>query len=161
MIDQIKKLFKGKTKKGISLTYKKYLNKNPEIKNYLENLLNENELFYDLKHLIWLIVYDIELSKCKTCGNEFEYHRKRKNCLKCTPARRTFESEEERLIETRKRRVADVKRRRHKVKNMSLEYKGNKCCICGYDKCKDALDFHHLDPTKKDFGIGENGYTRA
>lgn len=98
---------------------------------------------------------------CKTCGNEFEYHRKRKNCLKCTPARRIFESEEERLIETRKRRVADVKRRRHKVKNMSLEYKGNKCCICGYDKCKDALDFHHLDPTKKDFGIGENGYTRA
>lgn len=28
-------------------------------------------------------------------------------------------------------------------------------------KCVDALDFHHLDPTQKDFGFGAKGYTRA
>lgn len=27
------------------------------------------------------------------------------------------------------------------------------CCKCGYNKCREALDFHHRDPTKKDFTI--------
>ena len=93
MIDQIKKLFKGKTKKGISLTYKKYLNKNPEIKNYLENLLNENELFYDLKHLIWLIVYDIELSKCKTCGKILDARKTLSNVKFCSASCATSNNE--------------------------------------------------------------------
>ncbi len=29
-----------------------------------------------------------------------------------------------------------------------------KCEKCGYDEYKCALDFHHLDPLKKEFGIG-------
>lgn len=28
-----------------------------------------------------------------------------------------------------------------------------KCVICGYDTCFSAIDFHHLDPSQKDFGI--------
>lgn len=28
-----------------------------------------------------------------------------------------------------------------------------KCCICGYDRCQAALDFHHVDRTKKDFAV--------
>lgn len=44
---------------------------------------------------------------------------------------------------------------------MSIEYKRNKCCICGYNKCKSALEFHHLDPKQKDFGISAKGYTRS
>lgn len=28
-----------------------------------------------------------------------------------------------------------------------------KCAVCGYDKCFAALDFHHLDPAKKEKGI--------
>lgn len=27
------------------------------------------------------------------------------------------------------------------------------CQICGYNKCMRALEFHHKDPTQKDFGI--------
>lgn len=57
--------------------------------------------------------------------------------------------------------VDAVKRRRHKVKKMALEYKGCKCCKCGYEKFQGALEFHHLDPSKKDFHIGEGGYTRS
>lgn len=34
-----------------------------------------------------------------------------------------------------------------------LDYKGNKCEVCGYDKCTGALDFHHLDESKKEFAI--------
>ena len=41
--------------------------------------------------------------------------------------------------------------RRYKIKIKSLEYKGNKCQICGYDKCIQSLCFHHL--YDKDFII--------
>lgn len=44
---------------------------------------------------------------------------------------------------------------------MAVEYKGDKCSVCGYDRCADALEFHHLDPSKKDFGISSKGYTRS
>ena len=39
-------------------------------------------------------------------------------------------------------------------------YKGGKCIECGYDKCPAALEFHHTDPSKKEFGIG-GGYNRS
>lgn len=44
---------------------------------------------------------------------------------------------------------------RAKVKQWCVDYKGGKCCKCGYDKCLGALDFHHLDPSEKKFNIGE------
>lgn len=28
-----------------------------------------------------------------------------------------------------------------------------KCCICGYARCKRALEFHHVEPHEKDFVI--------
>lgn len=33
-------------------------------------------------------------------------------------------------------------------------YKGGKCCKCGYDKCVDALEFHHENPNEKEFKLG-------
>lgn len=39
---------------------------------------------------------------------------------------------------------------------MLLNYKGGKCQRCGYNKCNRALEFHHIDPSKKDFGISKN-----
>lgn len=44
---------------------------------------------------------------------------------------------------------------------MAREYKGGKCELCGYDRCQDALDFHHKDPKKKSFGISVRGLTRS
>ena len=29
------------------------------------------------------------------------------------------------------------------------------CEICGYNKCKAAIEFHHRDKSKKDFEIGQ------
>ena len=46
-----------------------------------------------------------------------------------------------------------VKNYRNRLKEKLVEYKGGKCEICGYDKCVEALEFHHLDPTEKEFGI--------
>lgn len=45
--------------------------------------------------------------------------------------------------------------KQRKLKLKSLEYKGGKCVICGYTKCLSALDFHHVDPTKKEFTISQ------
>lgn len=52
-----------------------------------------------------------------------------------------------------------VSKRRKKVKQLLVEYKGGSCERCGYNKCISALEFHHTDPSKKDFGISGNGNT--
>jgi len=46
-----------------------------------------------------------------------------------------------------------VKNFRARLKQQSIDYKGGKCSICAYSKCTKALEFHHLDPTQKDFVI--------
>ena len=43
--------------------------------------------------------------------------------------------------------------RARKFKVKCVAYKGGKCEMCGYDKCVGSMDFHHTDPTQKDFGI--------
>ena len=42
---------------------------------------------------------------------------------------------------------------RKRTKKKLIEYKGGKCELCGYNKCDSALQFHHKDPTEKDFSI--------
>lgn len=54
-----------------------------------------------------------------------------------------------------------VVRRRRKVKATLVCEAGGKCRLCGYDRCADALHFHHLDPTQKSFSIGARGLTRS
>lgn len=54
-----------------------------------------------------------------------------------------------------------VTRRRKKLKLMALEYKGDICSKCGYNKCNSALEFHHLDPNEKEFSLGEKGHTMS
>lgn len=44
---------------------------------------------------------------------------------------------------------------------MAIIYKGGRCMICGYDRCHEALEFHHLDSNKKDFGVSQDGLTRS
>lgn len=45
---------------------------------------------------------------------------------------------------------------RKKIKERLVDYKGGKCEICGYNKCISALEFHHIEPTKKDFTISNS-----
>lgn len=54
-----------------------------------------------------------------------------------------------------------VLKRRRRLKQLAVEYKGGKCSKCGYDKCVRALEFHHLDPELKSFGLSAHGMTRA
>ena len=57
--------------------------------------------------------------------------------------------------------IEAVSKRRRKVKELAVEYKGGSCNVCGYNKSIAALEFHHLDPSKKDFSIGQDGITRS
>ena len=68
--------------------------------------------------------------------------------------KRTYADRREYLIDA-------VRKRRKKLRLMAVEYKGGRCSICGYDRCLEALEFHHLDPSHKDFGISDKGYTRS
>lgn len=81
--------------------------------------------------------------ECKKHGlTEFVFRsKKRHRCKKCA--------------------VEAVTKRRRKLKLMAIEYKGGCCSNCGYSKCSDALQFHHLDPTKKNFGISAAGYSNS
>lgn len=98
---------------------------------------------------------------CEKCKKEFSNNRKRKTCFKCTPTRNIYSSKEEQLEARKKQIVASVQRRRNKIKEMAIEYKGSSCKICGYNKCNAALEFHHIDPNEKDFAIGNKGHTKS
>lgn len=51
--------------------------------------------------------------------------------------------------------------RRTKLKKLMMEYKGNKCQLCGYSKYHGALDFHHIDPTQKSFNLSMDQLYRS
>lgn len=79
---------------------------------------------------------------CMKCGKEF-YPKKqaktRRYCYDCVP-------EGTALTGAGAHRI---------IKQWALEYKGNKCELCGYDRCKEALDFHHINPEEKDFSLSD------
>ena len=84
----------------------------------------------------------MEKTICNRCNKEYEYNRskghKKTICNSC-----------------------NVTLFRIKRKKQCLLYKGSKCQKCGYDKCDAALEFHHLDPKKKDFGISRQGIPKS
>ena len=48
------------------------------------------------------------------------------------------------------------RRRNFKIKLIGL--RGSKCEICGYNRSLSALDFHHIDKSKKSFSISGGYY---
>lgn len=86
----------------------------------------------------------LNMKKCPRCNTEKEltefYDRRNGigNSPYCKPCHKDQTIERQRLF-----------------KRKSIEYKGNKCCYCGYSKYQGALQFHHLDPSKKDFSISK------
>jgi transposase-like protein len=51
--------------------------------------------------------------------------------------------------------------RRRRVKELLVEEAGGCCQLCGYDRYLGALQFHHLDPSEKAFGLGVRGVARS
>ncbi len=67
---------------------------------------------------------------------------------------------ERRLRCTRCRSEA-VSRRRRRVKQILVNEAGGRCALCGYRRHAAALQFHHVDPATKSFGLGVRGITRS
>ena len=83
---------------------------------------------------------------CEICEQKFESNSKsRLYCFECS-------GESTRLNnETRKHQKTILRR---SMKKQAIKILGGKCSICGYNKCVDALEFHHKNPKEKDFKIG-------
>lgn len=73
---------------------------------------------------------------CATCGKHYKYFRGNSKghmasmCNSC---------------------LSHIKRAKFKKK--AVEYKGEKCEWCGYNKNACALTFHHIEPSKKEFSL--------
>lgn len=61
----------------------------------------------------------------------------------------------------KKCRSEAVARRRQRVKEILVRDGGGRCVICGYAESMSALQFHHLDPRTKAFGLSQRGVTRG
>lgn len=49
-----------------------------------------------------------------------------------------------------------VKNFRQRLKARATYVLGDKCQVCGYDRCQAALEFHHLNPEEKELNFGGN-----
>ena len=72
----------------------------------------------------------------RTCKHHglTEYYLATRRCKKCT--------------------IHQSTERKKLLKQRAVDYKGGRCQLCGYNKHIAALEFHHIDPSKKDFNIG-------
>ena len=84
---------------------------------------------------------------CLICGKTFEtipHGESRKYCFECSPQYNKNDNQSRAITITSLRRA---------IKKQLVQYKGGKCERCGYDKCIQALQFHHKIPGQKDFAI--------
>ena len=68
-------------------------------------------------------------------------------------------ADKRKYADRREELIKAVAKRRRKVKLLSVQYKGGKCQICGYDKCTAGFSFHHTDPSKKEYTISQIRFT--
>lgn len=85
-------------------------------------------------------VHGTEYKACSLCGVRLGWKNKSGFCTGCKPPAKT--------------RYENLKVFRKKRKEDLIAYKGGRCEICGYNTCTAALEFHHRDPTVKEFSIG-------
>lgn len=63
-----------------------------------------------------------------------------------------------RCLKCRRRGVIEWRRR---AKLRLVQEFGGRCELCGYDEFLGALQFHHVDPEQKSFGLAMRGLTRS
>ena len=83
---------------------------------------------------------------CEICSEEFTTNSKsRIYCYNCSGDSTRSDNK------TRKHQKTILRR---SMKVQAVKLLGGKCSICGYDKCIDALEFHHENPEEKEFKLG-------
>ena len=83
---------------------------------------------------------------CEICNGKFETKSAtRIYCYNCSGESTRNNNE------TRKHQKTILRRN---MKIQAIKLLGGKCSICGYNKCIDALEFHHENPNEKEFKLG-------
>ena len=135
--------------------------------NFIIKTLNIKE------HILKLICNKYKVTNAtKLTENDIEYIRKvysETNNIKQTKRITKFSREtiisyiykkEKQTIDERKKGSSKyVIEWRRRAKIELVQYKGGKCERCGYDKCIDALEFHHLNPDDKDFTVSGKSWS--
>lgn len=93
-----------------------------------------------------------EKKYCIDCGKEISYTSIR--CKKCHSLYRIGKGI---YGISNENKAKYITARRKKIRYKFIEKLGGKCSICGYNKSKNALEFHHLDKEKKDFNLSYKG----
>ena len=79
---------------------------------------------------------------CLLCGKPFiPNHYTRRYCFECVP--KGLDA------------ATTIRRKKRLIKEQLIKYKGGKCQKCGYCKCQGALQFHHRDPSQKEFSLSQ------
>ena len=83
---------------------------------------------------------------CEICENKFETKSStRIYCYECSGELTRLDND------TRKHQKTIL---RNNMKKQAVKLLGGKCCVCGYDRWIDALEFHHKNPSIKEFKLG-------
>jgi len=83
-------------------------------------------------------------SKCKKNKHISKFYNNYSYCRACTKlVKKKFINKNYKIIQDKKQKLIDY-------------LKINGCAICGYNRCSYALDFHHVNPSDKDFRITKN-----
>jgi len=81
------------------------------------------------------------ICNCSICKKDYVYSKKKSNStIRCNSCY--------------------VREHRQKLKDEAITLKGGKCVMCGYNRCRMSLDFHHLNPDEKEFSISGNNASR-
>jgi predicted Zn-ribbon and HTH transcriptional regulator len=125
------------------------------------------------------------MKSCKLCGKYIPARvklgdkvvntQRRKYCYDCSPfgsgnstllkGNKTPDEKQE-IVNVRKKKRSKVvsnflKKQRQSRKEKLVNLFGGKCSKCGYMKCLQALDFHHVNKEDKLFSLSTLGYTCA
>lgn len=73
----------------------------------------------------------------------------------------TFQVERSGTVRCLRCRSEAVANWRRRTKERLVKEAGGRCVICGYGRCVAALEFHHIDPSQKAFGLSVRGITRS
>ena len=124
-------------------------------KESLSNMLRENQSLRQIAKITgsslgsiryWVAKYGLEKIKntnCEVCQKPLTGNQSKFCSIKCKV--QTTNHKHQNYIAQQARGL--------ERKKQLIEIAGGECCDCGYKKNISALEFHHLDPDKKSFGI--------
>lgn len=132
--------------------------KKEELIELIKKNLSQREISKKLNVSQTNLRYWLNKFELKTNIKKFNECDDKKRCPKCKENKRLDEfynrrNKEGNSVYCRKCSNEESRERARRFKVKCVEYKGGKCVECGYNKYLGALDFHHLDPSKKDFRL--------